>query len=302
MTQELPNDLTHLTEAPWSRIAELLSGDPAQTRSDALDRMTTVLLQRFILLLRTGSRDDIASEATHFFTLLRSPFGESLKDNHLPLYTGWEVIARGLSIASRRTDRSAVNAVLRTYAKYAKPLLEYLAAASKSHPVRRTDLRKELDVSQSQMSHILRDFENTRLVLRHRSAKSKEVTISLGVEGRDYVDQHLVPPWIEILEDNIISGLAKTRTASELVSMLVEAHFPSELGAERIVRKLDFTTSDDLRTETKEKQYESSREETSNNVVNYLFFEHRINMLPEPSYFKKNLVQNLSRIYSGKKL
>ncbi len=194
-----PLDLSDLPEAPFAELEELLAGMPENQDQRIARAVRAALLDRALNLLRRGSRTEIGEEARNLHGFLVAGRGLQLLEAW-PEFFGWvEAVATLLSEATRRTDRGAVESILRSHRTHGRPLLERLAA--RSEPMPRAVLREELGLSESHLSHLLRDLEECDLIVRFRESGAKQVLVALGQAGREVVEQSLLPGWVEPLAE-----------------------------------------------------------------------------------------------------
>jgi len=162
---------------------EALAADPA---NEALADMLGALLgHRTIYLLRRGSRIELVDESIELADFLESEAGEGLRDALPELHASWSALEDLLAKAADRSDRDAVDSILLSHRGRGQTVLQLLA--EQGRPVRRAEIRLALgeDVSDSLVSHLLRDLEEADLIVRFRPRGSKEVLVELGPVGRD---------------------------------------------------------------------------------------------------------------------
>lgn len=100
--------------------------------------------------------------------------------------------------------------------------------------LRRTALREGLDpLSESHLSHLLRDLETAGVIVRRRPGKTKEVLIELTAAGRRLVAAPPVPGWARYLLERLESLPAAVDPAV-LRRQLLARGAPGERFAERL--------------------------------------------------------------------
>ena len=190
----IPQDLTGLGDADFETeirpLLEILAADP-QPRPAR--RVRAVLLDRTLTRLRAASRSEIADEAYALHRFLDSEAGETLARTGPELFGGLSAIARLLSAAADRADPAAVESILRNHKGRGQQVLEVLAG--RGEPIPRAVLRRRLGMSESHLSHVLRELEEADLVVRYPSGK--EVMVDLAATGREVVERSVLPSWVE---------------------------------------------------------------------------------------------------------
>ena len=225
---QLPHpDLTGLQRVPFSEIAEdlnALARDPDSRRIDALDGL---LLGRTLRLIKEGTRAELLDEALNLARFQESEAGRLLQEKDPTTYGGWIGYCELLGEAARRSDPVFTDTLLRSTSGHGERLLSRLAATD--GPVPRAELREELGISESNLSHLLRKMEAGELVFRRRKGNSIEV--ELGRTGRRIVEQRLRPAWLDytvhVLEQ-LADGPAIAITPESVQEALVERGVPTE--------------------------------------------------------------------------
>jgi DNA-binding MarR family transcriptional regulator len=193
-----PQPLSAYINASFVELRPVLE----QTRPAASDRPMAeavggLILHRTLKLLRDSSRDDILTEGIALDGFLTSPAGDQFRTTHPDLYFAWQGVSALLGEAARRSDRAAIESILRSHDGHGRAVLELLA--ERAEPVRRADVRERLQLSESHMSHVLRDLEEADLIERRPSGR--EVALALGPVGREVVARHVLPEWVRHLVD-----------------------------------------------------------------------------------------------------
>lgn len=186
-TTPLPLELSGLDGAHFDELRphlERLASEPEH--HDLEQVLSALLLDRCLRLLRRGARREIAEEALALSRFLESPPGETLRAVRPELHGSWASFADLLAEAAGRSAPDAIDSILRNHKGRGQQVLELLA--EEASPVRRSRLRERLgEISESQLSHLLRDLEECELIVRHRPEGSKEVFVELGAFGRERV-------------------------------------------------------------------------------------------------------------------
>ena len=199
----LPADLTGLQKAPFKEIRPLLNALATEPDDRSATRLRGVLLDRVLYFLRRASRDEIEDEALALHTFLDTSPGSGLAKALPEAFGGFRAIGRLLTLASRRSDRAAVDSILRSHKGRPRPLLEILAEYG--GPMARQELKERLDqqieTSESHLSHLLRELEEAELVERFRPESGRQVMVELGRIGREVVNTELLPAWVDWLAD-----------------------------------------------------------------------------------------------------
>ena len=110
---------------------------------------------------------------------------------NLELFGGLSAIARLLSAAAERADPAAVESILRNHKDRGQRVLGVIA--SRREPIPRALLRRQLGMSESHLSHVLRELEEADLVVRYPSGR--QVMVDLAATGREVVERPVLPKW-----------------------------------------------------------------------------------------------------------
>ncbi len=237
----IPPDLTGLDgadfEAEIRPLLEILAEAPSPKPAE---RVQALLLNRALTLLRTGARSEIDDEAYALERFLASEHGESLHhrgEQGREVYGGLAAIARLLTAAADRADAPAIESILRNHRGRGRQVLEILAEHGAAMP--RAALRARLAMSESHLSHVLRELEEPDLIVRYR--QGKEVMVGLGLTGHEVVDQSVLPRWIRRLVEHLqgmAEGRRQFRVAEEVTTELLEYGAPSLLAAQTIADEI----------------------------------------------------------------
>lgn len=211
-------DGSHLLEAP----AETLFAAVPKHLSFASD-LRAILIYRTLERLRTGTRAEMHDESIAIETFLASEAGAGLPKEEAG---AWSALSDVLLEAARRSDPEAVEMILRSHPLYGQRVLELLAENG-DRALPRTQLIEKLRISQSQLSHLLRDLEEADLIARTRDG-GREVMVSLGPVGREHVERHLFPRWVNVVAGHVAAVLegSDRRTASQIEEALRAAGAP----------------------------------------------------------------------------
>lgn len=195
----VPEDLSRLAGAPLAEVVPLLPRASRTTEDERL-RLTAVLVDRVVDVLRGGSRKDAIDDALALETWLASPEGAELDAAAPRLWGEWKSIARVLARAGRRFDRLAMDSIRRSHPTYGDAVLRALHAAPGQSLPRQRLLQQVrasgagAKCSDSQLSHLLRDFEAVGLVLRLSEPDRRAVTVELGPVGREVARKEFGAP------------------------------------------------------------------------------------------------------------
>lgn len=246
-TNPVPRDLTGRQRVPFEDIAGYLDA-LAEGRGDAKDEraLNGLLRSRTLRLLRQGSREEISEEAVQLSRFLESESGKALGRVRAELYGGWCAFADLLIAAGHRRDAAAVDSILRSYGGNARRLLEFLAGRGAGREtgddtpiaVPRSEVKKHLELSESHLSHLLRDLEESDLVFRYRVPKGREVMVELGPLGQRVVNTKVFPSWVTYLVDRIADPDENRLDTDAIRRELVERGAPSEAVARELAEVL----------------------------------------------------------------
>ncbi len=183
----LASELAALSEPRIEELRPYFEALSAQPEAERLAGMlSSLLLDRVLQVLRRGSRLEIAEDGMHLADFLSSEAGKRLLAATAKLHGRWRGLADLLAEAARRSDRGAVDSILRSHRGRGEKVLTLLA--ERDEPVRRMEIRQELGrISESLLSHLLRDLDDADLIIRYRPEGSKEVWVELGPVGRELV-------------------------------------------------------------------------------------------------------------------
>lgn len=244
-TSPIPKDLTGRQQAPFESIAGYL--DVLAEKGDSQDEraLTGLLQSRTLRLLRQGSREEIDEEALHLSRFLDSENGKALRRKRPELYGNWCALDDLLAEAGRRRDAAAVDSILQSYGGKARKLLEFLAERGAGREVEgeqqvavpRSEVKKHLELSESHLSHLLRDLEEADLVFRYRVPKGRDVTVELGPLGRRVVDTKVFPGWVTYLID-LVAQPVKVPDPDSISRELLARGAPSEAVARELAEAL----------------------------------------------------------------
>lgn len=234
----IPLDLTDLDDADFeTEIRPLLDALAADPAPEPARRLRALLLDRALRLLRTGSRAEIDDEATALERFLASAEGRELLEGSAEVFGGLSALARLLAGAADRADPAAVDSILRNDEGRGQQVLELLAR--RGDPVPRKKIKAELGLSESHLSHVLRELEEADLIVRYRQGRGKEVLVKLGLVGREVVERAVLPSWIQLVIERLAEARAGVPIDREKVAAELHEHgAPSRLAAEGLAEAL----------------------------------------------------------------
>jgi DNA-binding transcriptional ArsR family regulator len=232
-------DLTAFVDAPMAEIVPALQAAVRDAGPPSLEQAGALIRDRTLDLLREGSRGQILDEGLALDRFLSSPEGRALARNAPEVFGAWSGLAALLAEAARRSDRPAVESILRSHKGYGQTILEILAA--RGAPVSRSEIRERLGLSESHLSHVLRDLDEADLIARVR--EGRDILLDLGPIGRDVVEGAVLPAWltfiVQLLGDWRRGGRAKARDAKAIEAELMARGAPSSLAARRLAEALN---------------------------------------------------------------
>lgn len=176
-----PSDLTGHLDVPPAEVAPLLELASQEMAEQPFRALTLLLLNRTLNLLREGSRQELLAEAMMVNRFLEIEAGRRLRERRPEVFGKWSALGAMLSGASRASNRAAVPSILK--GGRGQEVLDLLAARGGAAP--RAEIRRQLDLGEAHLSHLLADLEEARLILRYRPQGSKEVLVELGPVGRE---------------------------------------------------------------------------------------------------------------------
>ena len=234
-----PIDLSAYLNSSLGDLSRILEAGTISTDSrKQLNQFTALIIERVLTLLRTASRSQIIEESAAFSGFFGCRLFEQVRERQPEVVGAWETLSDLLHEAGRKSDVAAVDSILSSYAGMPRKILEMLAAVS-DEQLSRSELRQQLKISESYLSHVLREMDEAALVYRDR-AKRKGVVIRLGPTGRDVVMRRIYPGWIDYLIEVIesVQGNRAPLDATDIESTLLDRGAPSPLVAKRIAEAL----------------------------------------------------------------
>lgn len=176
-----------------------------ESRDRFLEQEGTALIrERGLRLLKLGTRTEMIKEATVLQFVLDHPTNQAWRTRQPETFGHWQAIAQLLHDAARQTGAASLDVVLRSHSKHGRRVLEVLRV--RREPVLRSDLRKELDVTESQMSHLLADLEEASLVRKLTTPGSKAVMLELDWAGEQAIER-FAPPALTNEQSGVIQAL-----------------------------------------------------------------------------------------------
>lgn len=239
---ELPQDPATVPTPPLSAyvntsfdeltpvLEQIAAGASDRARVDAAGGL---VLHRALRLVRAESRETLLKEGMALDDFLYSAAGSAIKTAQPDLYWGWIGISGLLGEAARRSDRAAVDSILASHAGRGRTVLEILA--ERGAPVPRGEILKRLGLSESHLSHLLRDLAEADLI--ERAKAGREVAVALGPVGREVVKCSVLPEWVRYLCDQlrrVRTGTAAPPAAEILAEALSQRGAPSRLVAQQL--------------------------------------------------------------------
>jgi DNA-binding MarR family transcriptional regulator len=168
------------------------TGDWGPSDAD-LSRLTRLLGHIAVTLLREGSTRELGDEGTELRRFLDGDIGRQLLVRRPVVFGEWSGLASLAVAAAERRDDSSTSAFVRSL-KHAEPLLQLLAASEK--PIARSELKAHLELTESQLSHLLSELERVRVLVRHRQPGSRVVQVEILPRGRACVAPAEIPGWV----------------------------------------------------------------------------------------------------------
>lgn len=196
-------------------LEQIAAGASDRARVDAAGGL---VLHRALCLLRVESRETVLNEGMALDGFLYSAAGSAVKTAQPDLYWGWIGISGLLGEAARRSDRAAVDSILASHAGRGRAVLEILA--ERGAPVPRGEIRERLKLSESHLSHLLRDLAEADLI--ERAKAGREVAVTLGPVGREVVKCSVLPEWVRYLADVLTCVRATGEPPEGLADALAE--------------------------------------------------------------------------------
>jgi DNA-binding MarR family transcriptional regulator len=237
MSLQQPLDLSHLDTVAADEIAPLVERAAAEADADNLARLTDLLLDRALRLLREGSRQEILDEALAVSGGVSGETGRMLRERNPETFGAWAALDDLLAEAARRSDRAAVPSLLRSTEGHGLKVLELLA--EKGQAVPRAEIRERLNLAEAHLSHLLRDLEEADLIVRYRVKGKREVLVELGRVGKEEVERAVLPAWLERLASALTEIAAGSLVDFKaLAGELRRAGAPSELAAVKLAEAL----------------------------------------------------------------
>jgi DNA-binding MarR family transcriptional regulator len=244
MTTATPIDLTGFVNSPMADLVPVVEeAAKHQAALQELDRRGALFFDRTLWLLRQGSRTQILDECVDLDRFLTSKAGKWVQATYPELFGTWAALSDLLGEAARRSDRAAVDSILASLKGYGRTILEMLA--ERGAPVPRNEILKRLDVSESHLSHILRDMDEADLIIRYRD-QGKQIVVDLGSVGREIVERSVLPAWVGIVIEHLkqcAEGVEPAVDTAALEEQLASAGAPSRVVAHRLAEALTHTAS-----------------------------------------------------------
>ncbi len=151
-------------------------------------RVARFLMSEAIRLIRLGTRAEVADAALELVEVRQRSSGKRLAEEHPPAFRLLTSAADALAAATPPSSGGGELTVLRSWNGKAR---EAVALVNRRSAIPRAELRAELDVSESYLSHLLADLEAAGLVVRIKTGNA--VMVHLGRVARSEHVQELMP-------------------------------------------------------------------------------------------------------------
>jgi hypothetical protein len=230
----MTKDYTGYADVQPQEFSALLYQAAAGQDVKLIEAVDALILYRTLERLRKSSRDEILQESLNLNEFLTSGEGKTFQSNYSEKHARWSALADLISQAARRSDAAAAHSILSSHPTYGKKLLEILAA--NHQPVPRVSLVRDLEISESQLSHLLRDLEEADIVVRFK--QGREVMVDLGTVGTEIVERSIMPRWVEAAVNRLKSPQASPSSAEEIAKELIDLGAPSAIAAKILAEAL----------------------------------------------------------------
>jgi DNA-binding MarR family transcriptional regulator len=177
-------DVLALRDAPLPRLVEVvdrLVADGAD--GGVLTALVDLAIDEAVRLVRRGSRSDLLTSASALARFLAGPGGRKAQARTPGAHDTLCGLLPVLTAASSPASGDGDSLVLRSWSGKAQAALEQIAAAGGVLP--RIDLRRQLGISESHLSHLLSDLEDASLVERVGAPGRRSVEVHLAPKGRE---------------------------------------------------------------------------------------------------------------------
>ena len=181
---ELDIDLLGLRSASLPRLIEALVGvldAPAAAR--AATSIAEIGVDETVRLVRSASMPELGAAGQALNQFLTGPRGAKLRTIAPGAHDRLAGLVPVIGAASSPAGKNAREMTLRSWDGRADDVLR--ALVEHDGRMERSELRSRLGVSESYLSHLLRDLEAARLVERTSQPGRRGVTVLLSGEGRD---------------------------------------------------------------------------------------------------------------------
>lgn len=232
------SSFSDLDDSPAESIANLIPQIVEHASTVSLRTFTSLLLDRTLRLLRQGSRDEILAEALAVSSGISGEIGLVLQKKSPETFGAWTLLDTMLSEAGRRSDRASVPSILLSARGHGHAIIELLAG--KGQPVQRSLIKRNLNLAEARLSHLLHDLEEADIIVRSRPRGGREVLVDLGPIGREVAAKEVLPTWLERLASllkRVAAGDALSR--NEVSRELITAGAPSHLAASRLAEAIE---------------------------------------------------------------
>ncbi|HKO59310.1 MAG TPA: hypothetical protein VJ276_25815 [Thermoanaerobaculia bacterium] len=233
--------LSRFHNLPSTELDMVVEHAIAEVDPDDKDAFVALFRNRALRLIRNGSSSDLREEAMSLNRRLYVRGGRELLQRDPAYHARLQTIADMLGEASQRTDSVFLTAVLSSYSKYARPLIELLSRFG-SEGVPRQKILTDLKIpSEAYLSRMLRALEEADVVVRHRREGVKGIRVALGHAGREMVSKTLAPNWFLLLMKMLNDAVSESSSLSptKVAAALEKADVPSSLFADHVVDLMD---------------------------------------------------------------
>ena len=180
---KMPELVSALEEAQG--LQEEPKGVPRRSK-----RVSRLLMKEAIRLIRLGTRGEITDAALELTRARKRSLAEGVEGSHAFSQRMLTSAADALAAASPPSSGGGEMTLLRSWNGNARKAVSIVSQA-RGRAIPRADLRVQLDVDESYLSHLLAELEAAGLIIRVRSGKT--VMVHLGMVGRSDHVQEMLP-------------------------------------------------------------------------------------------------------------
>lgn len=153
-------------------------------------RVARLMMREAIRLIRLGTRSEITDAALELSKARKRSLSEGAEEFHSFSQRMLTSACDALTAASPPSSGGGEMTLLRSWNGKAKQAVSIVSQAQ-GRAIPRADLRVQLDVDESYLSHLLAELEAAGLIVRVRSGRT--VMVHLGMVGRSDHVQELLP-------------------------------------------------------------------------------------------------------------